>query len=407
MDIDINIPDIGLDEVEITEILVQIGDKVEIEQGIITVEGDKSSIEIPSSVCGIVKNIYIKIGDKVQTNSTIMTLKKDDFLLKKPDTNISEKKNKDFSKDYYSKEKYNQNTDLVHATPIIRRLARKLNIELSNIIPTGRKNRILKKDIELYIKNNVKSVEKNIFKEHKEDFSKNIDQLSIDNIVLSQNQISIGYNLHQNWVNIPHVTHFDEVNITTLEKFRQKYNREKQDEKNNITILIFIIKVLAHALEKFPIFNSSLSLDKKKIILNKNINIGIAVDVENDLVVPVLKDINHKNIIQISSELALILQKARQKKLEKSDITHGSMTISNLGGIGGTYFSPIINAPEVAILGVSKSVIKPVWNNKEFIPSMLLPLSLSYDHRVINGAQAARFLLHINKVLSDIHFLFM
>ncbi|WP_244278918.1 2-oxo acid dehydrogenase subunit E2 [Buchnera aphidicola] len=402
MDIEVKMPDIGLDKVEVIEILVNINEKVKLEQGLITVEGDKTSMEIPSPISGVVKNIYIKIGEKITTNSLIMMFKvdrinslikkkKENYLKEDIDLNFKKKLKKDI---------------LFHATPVIRRLARNLNINLSNITPTGPKNRILKEDVESY-QNHLKQ---NILEEKNTINFNDYNKSKTEELELSSIQKIIGENLHRNWTNIPHVTQFDEVNITVLERFRQKYNNEKKSQNkisNNITILVFIIKVVAYALEKFPIFNSSFTLNNKKIILKKYINIGFAVDVNNDLFVPVLKDVNKKNIEQLSSELKLLSEKTRKRKLNTSDMTEGCFTISNLGGIGGSWFSPIINAPEVAILGVSKSQIKPLWNGKEFIPSLMLPLSLSYDHRIINGAYAARFITFIGKLLSDIHLLIM
>ncbi|WP_187308781.1 2-oxo acid dehydrogenase subunit E2 [Buchnera aphidicola] len=402
MDIEVKMPDIGLEEVEVIEILVNNNEKVEPEQGLITVEGDKTSMEIPSPTSGIVKNIYIKIGDKIRTNSLIMMFEVNNFnsnIQKKEENHLDENINLNLDKKL-------KEDIFPHATPVIRRLARNLNIDLCTIVGTGPKNRIVKKDIELY-QNKIK---KKFLEEKSKICTNNDNQSKEEEYELNNIQKIIGHNLHQNWINIPHVTQFDEVDITILEKFRQKYNNENKNQKktsNKITILVFIIKVIAYALEKFPIFNSSLTSHNKKIILKKYINIGFAIDVDNDLFVPVLKDVNKKNIEQLSFELMLLSEKARKRKLNISDQTGGCFTVSNLGGIGGSWFSPIINAPEVAILGISKSQIKPLWNGNEFIPSLMLPLSLSYDHRVINGAYAAHFITFIRKILSDIHFLIM
>ncbi|AEO08564.1 branched-chain alpha-keto acid dehydrogenase subunit E2 [Buchnera aphidicola str. Ak (Acyrthosiphon kondoi)] len=402
MDIEVKMPDIGLDEVEVIEILVNINETVELEQGLITVEGDKTSMEIPSPISGVVKNICVKVGEKIKTSSLIMV-----FKVKDATSCIRKEKENCLDENIHLNFKKNSKEDnFFHATPVVRRLARNLNIDLCNIIATGPKNRILKEDIELY-QNNIKD---NILKERKKMDSNYYSEEKIEELKLSDIQNIIGNNLHKNWMNIPHVTQFDEVDITNLEEFRKKYNNDKKIQKetsNCITILAFIIKVVAYALEKFPIFNSSLTIDNKKIILKKYINIGFAVDVNNDLFVPVLKNVDKKNIEQLSSELILLSEQARKRQLNISDTTGGCFTISNLGGIGGGWFSPIINSPEVAILGVSKSQIKPLWNGKEFIPSLMLPISLSYNHRVINGAYAARFITYINKILSDIHFLIM
>ncbi|QCI20732.1 dihydrolipoamide acetyltransferase [Buchnera aphidicola (Brachycaudus cardui)] len=398
-------PDIGVDEVEIIEILVNVDEKIQIEQGLITVEGEKTSMEIPSPISGVVKKIYIKIGDKIKTSSIIMMCNVDGHQnnIEQKSKNLLKKESKQLKKDSFFQSEQNIP---IHATPVVRRLARILNIKLGNVIGTGPKNRILKQDIELY-KNNLKV---NTLLKNNAIHANDTKTFQTEKIELSSLQKSVGNNLHQNWINIPHVTQFDEVDITILEKFRQKYNDEKKNDKSvnsRITILIFIIKVVAYALEKFPIFNSSLTANNTQIILKKYINIGVAIDVNNELFVPVLKNVNKKNVQQLSDELIYILERARQKKLNTSDMTKGSFTISNLGGIGGSWFSPIINAPEVAILGISKAKIKPLWNGKEFLPALILPLSLSYDHRVINGAEAARFITLISKLLSDIHFLIM
>ncbi|QCI24294.1 dihydrolipoamide acetyltransferase [Buchnera aphidicola (Muscaphis stroyani)] len=409
MDIEVKVPDIGLDEAEVTEILVTIGQKIELEQGLITIEGDKSSIEIPSPFSGIVHNINVKIGDKVRTSSIIMILKtnvihdtkKEENFQKIKKTNLLNNNNIDIDVNRKIK-----NKNLFHATPVIRRLARNLNIDLNKINGSGRKNRILKEDIILYKKNNFSELGK--YNISIESYS-NSNHIENEKIKLTSIQKLVGHNLYQNWINVPHVTHFDEANVTILEAFRKKYNNEKKEEKhgNNITMLVFIIKVVSYALEKFPIFNSSLSLDKESIIFKKYINIGVAISIKNGLVVPVLRDVNKKNITQLSNELILMSKKAREEKLSSSDMKKGCFTISNLGSIGGSWFSPIVNSPEVAILGVSKSTIKPFWDGKNFVPSLMLPLSLSYDHRVINGADAAYFMTFIRKVLSDIHFLIM
>lgn len=406
MNIEVKLPDIGSDELEVTEILVKIDEYVTLEQSLITVEGDKTSMEIPSPHSGIVKNIFVKIGEKVKTNSCIMSLKVDDVNMSLP--NINKDNNTHVKKNIFLDTNKNNSpitikkNHLFHATPVIRRVARDLNIDLHHVIGTGPKNRILKEDLELY--------RNSLLKQQNKNNSNTVDKLKIEELKLSSLQQVVGNNLHKNWINIPHVTQFDEVNITLLEEFRKKYNNIQQKQNKlseKITILVFIIKVVAYALEKFPIFNSSLTSDNKNIVLKKYINIGIAVDVNDELYVPVLKNVNKKNIQQLSNELRSILAKAKQSQLNVSDMKDGCFTISNLGGIGGSWFSPIINAPEVGILGVSKSVIKPLWNGKEFIPSLMLPLSLSYDHRVINGAIAARFMTFIGKILSDIHFLIM
>ena len=387
MHIEVKMPDIGLDEVEVIEILVKLNEKVAVEQSLITVEGEKSSMDIPSPISGIVKKINVQVGDKVSTNTVIMI-----FLTSHCNSNDQKKENIDISK--IKKSTVNMQDNFVHATPSVRRLARDLQINLNDVIGSGRKNRILKDDLDLYVKNTFNDSNK-----------LNVEKVQIDFL-----QKNVGDNLHKNWIDIPHVTQFDEINITALEEFRKHYNSEEYKKNNNyknITLLIFVIKAVSHALLKFPIFNSSLSADKKTIIFKKYVNIGIAVDVQNGLLVPVLKNANKKSIINLSSELILLSDKARKNQLNRLDMKDSCFTISNLGGIGGYWFTPIINAPEVAILGVSRAVIKPYWDGVKFIPSLTLPVSLSYDHRVINGADAARFLTFINQLLSDIRFLVM
>lgn len=419
------IPDIGENEVEVTEIMVKVGENIHIEQSIITVEGDKVSMEIPTPVAGVIKEIKVNIGDKVKTGTLIMICEVKKNL---PSKNIIEDKDKSLLslKKNNSKinndiipiiNKENEKNIYIHATPSIRRLARKLNIKLEKIQGTGRKKRILYEDIQNFIKNkdpnfeNLSLIDKNqylseLISFNKIDFSKFGD---IEEIELTSNHKICGKNLHRNWIMIPHVTQFDEIDITELEIFRKKQNIEYEKEKLNIKItpLVFIIKAIAKALVKFPYFNSSISENSKKLILKKYINIGIAVDTLNGLLVPVLNNVNEKGIKKISIELINISKKARSGKLTLKDMEGGCFTISSLGGIGGKMFTPIINAPEVAILGVSKSSIKPIWNGKEFIPRTILPISLSYDHRVINGADGARFIIFINKIVSDIRHLLM
>ena len=311
-----------------------------------------------------------------------------------------------------------------HATPVIRRLAREYGINLDRVKGTGRKGRVVKEDIQAYVKTAVKAFETGAVSSAaagngvangaglgllpwpKVDFSKfgEVEEVELNRI----NKIT-GANLHRNWVMIPHVTHFDRTDITDLEAFRKEQNKivEKQKLDVKITPVVFIMKAVAKALEAFPRFNSSISEDGQKLTLKKYINIGVAVDTPNGLVVPVFKNVNKKGIIELSRELMEISKKARDGKLSGSDMQGGCFTISSLGGIGTTHFTPIVNAPEVAILGVSKSEMQPIWNGKEFEPRLMLPLSLSFDHRVIDGADGARFLSYINGVLADLRRLVM
>lgn len=419
---EIKVPEIGSNKFEVTEIIVNIGDEINIEDPIITIEGDKTSVEIPATEAGIVKKIFVKIGEKVTTGSLIMLIedKHSKNLLNQNNNQYSiNKKNVCHIKEHPAKkENYiNQNISFenkqflsenenIHTTPLVRRLAKKFNLNLFNIQGTGRKKRILKEDIYFYIKNAIVYFDKNINNfSNKKEINKNIVSEKTQEIVFTKIQKSTINNLHKSWINIPHITIYDKVDITSLEQFRKLKNLElNQKEKANIkiTLLIFLLKAISHALKKFPIFNSSISFDSQKLILRKFINIGIAVDTHAGLIVPVINDVNKKNIFDLSNELLLLINKCREKKLSLKNIQNNCFTISNLGGLGSTFFSPIVNLPEVAILGISKSKIEPIWDGKKFIPKLMLPLSLSCDHRVINGADSVRFMNYIIYLMQDI-----
>ena len=426
--VDVNVPDIGGDEVEVTEILVKVGDSVSVDDSLITVEGDKASMEVPATIAGVVKSISVKIGDKVKTGSKIMEFEtvassapvKTDVTpvaAEKPATVTpvaNTNNNSAAPATPANTNEFVENDAYAHATPSVRRLAREFGVNLAKVQPTGPKHRILREDIQAYVKNAVKQVENGgaggalpgLLPWPKVDFSKFGE---VESLPLTKIQKVSGANLHRNWVMIPHVTEFDETDITELEAFRKQQNAEAEKKKLDlkITPLVFIMKAVASALTAYPRFNSSLSEDAQTLIIKKYINIGVAVDTPNGLVVPVFKDVNKKGIIELSRELAEISKKARDGKLTGSDMQGGCFTISSLGGIGTTSFTPIVNAPEVGILGVSRSSMKPIWNGKEFTPRLMLPLSLSFDHRVIDGADGARFLSHIVNVLSDLRRLVM
>ncbi|WP_025475555.1 dihydrolipoyllysine-residue acetyltransferase, partial [Yersinia pestis] len=401
------VPDIGDDEVEVTEVMVKVGDKVDAEQSLITVEGDKASMEVPAPFAGIVKEIKISTGDKVKTGSLIMVFEVEGAAPAPAAAPAAKAE---------SKGEFAENDAYVHATPVIRRLAREFGVNLAKVKGTGRKGRILREDIQAYVKDAVKRAEAapaaaggglpGILPWPKVDFSKFGE---IEEVELGRIQKISGANLSRNWVMIPHVTQFDEADITEVEAFRKQQNIEAEKKKQDlkITPLVFLMKAAAKALEEFPRFNSSISEDGQKLTLKKYINIGVAVDTPNGLVVPVFRDVNKKGIVELSRELSVISKKARDGKLTASDMQGGCFTISSLGGIGGTAFTPIVNAPEVAILGVSKSSMKPVWNGKEFAPRLMLPLSLSFDHRVIDGAAGARFAAYIATIMADIRRLVM
>lgn len=426
---DVNVPDIGGDEVNVTEIMVSVGDTVTEEQSLITVEGDKASMEVPAPFAGVVKEILVKSGDKVSTGSLIMRFEVAGAApAAQPAPAAAQSAAPAPTAAPAAVSAPTNQADVTasavfaHATPVVRRLAREFGVNLDKVKGTGRKGRILKEDVQAYVKAAIKAVESGsvaaapagqangaglgLLPWPKVDFSK---FGAVEQVELGRIQKISGANLHRNWVMIPHVTQWDKADITELEKFRKEQNvlAEKQKLDVKITPLVFIMKAVAKALEAYPRFNSSLSEDAQSLILKKYINIGVAVDTPNGLVVPVFKDVNKKGIIELSRELAEISKKARAGKLTASDMQGGCFTISSLGGIGGTHFTPIVNAPEVAILGVSKSEMTPVWNGKDFTPRLMLPLSLSYDHRVIDGADGARFITFINGVLSDLRRLVM
>ncbi|MFP1746504.1 pyruvate dehydrogenase complex dihydrolipoyllysine-residue acetyltransferase [Lonsdalea quercina] len=424
---DVNVPDIGGDEVEVTEVMVKVGDSVEAEQSLITVEGDKASMEVPAPFAGTVKEIKIAVGDKVKTGSLIMVFEVEGAApaavsapAAKAETTAAPAKAAPAAAPAAASAKgeFAENDAYVHATPVIRRLAREFGVNLAKVKGTGRKGRILREDVQAYVKDAVKRAESapaagaaggslpGLLPWPKVDFSKFGE---VEEVELGRIQKISGANLHRNWVMIPHVTQFDEADITEVEAFRKQQNVEAEKKKLDVKItpVVFIMKAVAKALEEFPRFNSSLSEDGQRLTLKKYINVGVAVDTPNGLVVPVFRDVNNKGIVELSRELMEISKKARAGKLTASDMQGGCFTISSLGGLGTTAFTPIVNAPEVAILGVSKSATKPVWNGKEFTPRLMLPLSLSFDHRVIDGADGARFISFINNVMSDIRRLVM
>ncbi|WP_038914618.1 pyruvate dehydrogenase complex dihydrolipoyllysine-residue acetyltransferase [Dickeya zeae] len=424
---DVNVPDIGGDEVEVTEVLVKVGDKVAAEQSLITVEGDKASMEVPAPFAGTVKEIKVSTGSKVKTGSLIMVFEVEGAApaaasvaaapapaasAPAPAAAAPAAAKAD------SKGEFAENDAYIHATPVIRRLAREFGVNLAKVKGTGRKGRILREDVQAYVKEAVKRAESapaagatggslpGLLPWPKVDFSKFGE---IEEVELGRIQKISGANLSRNWVMIPHVTHFDKTDITDLEAFRKQQNVEAEKRKLDVKItpVVFIMKAVAAALEQMPRFNSSLSEDGQRLTLKKYINIGVAVDTPNGLVVPVFKDVNKKGIVELSRELMTISKKARDGKLTAGEMQGGCFTISSIGGLGTTHFAPIVNAPEVAILGVSKSAMEPVWNGKEFVPRLMMPISLSFDHRVIDGADGARFITIINNTLSDIRRLVM
>ncbi|EPU3935866.1 pyruvate dehydrogenase complex dihydrolipoyllysine-residue acetyltransferase [Morganella morganii] len=426
-DKEIHVPDIGGDEVDVTEIMVSVGDTVTEEQSLITVEGDKASMEVPSPMAGKVKEIKVAVGDKVKTGSLIMVFEVAGAApapaaqsaaaapaaaapASAPAAKAAPAAAPAAGNDFVENDAY------VHASPIIRRLAREFGVNLAKVKGTGRKGRILREDVQAYVKDAVKRAEAapaaaggglpGMLPWPKVDFSKFGE---VEEVELSRIQKLSGANLSRNWVMIPHVTLMDEADITDVEEFRKQQNKEAEKKQLGVKItpLVFVMKAAAKALVDMPRFNSSITEDAQRLILKKYVNIGIAVDTPNGLVVPVIKDVNKKGILELSYELAEISKKARNGKLTSSDMQGGCFTISSLGGIGTTGFAPIVNAPEVAIMGLSRSSMKPVWDGKQFVPRLILPMSLSFDHRVIDGADGARFITLINQYMSDLRRLAM
>lgn len=439
--IEITVPDIGTDgEVDVIDVLVAVGDTIEAEAGLITVETDKATMDVPSTHAGTVAAVKVKTGDKVKQGSLVITLKvvtasaTDSAAESATDTSsdqadeqtaasntataeqpaVSETRKQPPVPDHPLDRKAKREDSVAYASPAVRRLAREFGVDLHKVSGSGRKQRIMKEDVQDFVKYELsrpKATPGNntsqgggglqVIAQPKVDFSKFGD---IEQVPLTRIQKISGPNLHRNWVTIPHVTQFDEADITELEAFRKQENELQAKQKNGIKItpLVFIMKAAAKALQAYPVFNSSLAEDGDSLIMKKYIHIGIAVDTPNGLVVPVIRNVDKKGIYQLSEELSEISAKARDGKLKATDMQGGCFSISSLGGIGGTAFTPIVNAPEVAILGVSKSDMKPQWNGKEFVPRLMLPLSLSYDHRVIDGAIAARFSVYLSAVLSDI-----
>jgi pyruvate dehydrogenase E2 component (dihydrolipoamide acetyltransferase) len=461
----IEVPDIGdFDTVEVIEILVKVGDSVKAEQSLITVESDKASMEIPTSIAGIVKAIAVKVGDKIKQGSVMLSI---EASAGAPSANApsaaapsapaaatasvavassasntsaptapaasaaavsvaasaatasgtssasaSAANNSATASPSAGKLEMPASTaGLPHASPSVRKFARELGVDLALVKGTGVKERIVQEDIQNFVKQalaggvGASSASASgaslgggldLLPWPKVDFTKFGE---ITSKPLSRIKKISGANLHRNWVMIPHVTNNDEASITELEAFRVTLNKENEKSGIKVTMLAFLIKAVVAALKKFPEFNAS--LDGDNLVLKQYFHIGFAADTPNGLVVPVIRDADKKGILELAAESSELAKKARDGKLSPAEMQGGCMSISSLGGIGGTHFTPIINAPELAILGVSKSYMKPVWDGKQFVPQLTLPLSLSYDHRVIDGASGARFNAYLGSLLAD------
>jgi pyruvate dehydrogenase E2 component (dihydrolipoamide acetyltransferase) len=420
------VPDIGdFDEVPIIEVLVAVGDTVAAEDPLVTLESDKATMEVPSPVAGKVAELKVSVGDKVSEGSALLTVEVDgagpstDEKAPAPDVKESKEAGEAEVVDSAAEAEAEDAAapapapaptspqaggggSAVYASPGVRRLARELGVDLTQIRGTGRKGRITKEDVQRGPEKAAPQAAPSagiagleLAPWPKPNFEK---QGEIERRPLTRIQKISGPNLARNWVMIPHVTHHDEADITDLEAFRKRTNSEQSDVK--VTMVALLVKAVVGSLKAFPVVNSS--LDGDDLVLKRYYNIGFAADTPNGLVVPVIKEADRKGILEIASDLGELSGKARSGKLSSGEMSGSTFTISSLGGIGGTAFTPIVNAPEVAILGVTRSAMKPVWNGSEFAPRLMVPLSLSYDHRVIDGALAARFVAHLVNQLSDL-----
>lgn len=426
---EIIIPDIGsFDDVDVIEVLVSVGDSIKLDDPLITLETEKASMDIPASASGVIKELKIKVGDKVKEGLVIGLLEtkesseekiQEKQAVKIPEEKIIPQPSRASQEPPAKKEPAQKpipigESNLVaankisHASPSSRKFARSLGVNLGFVNGSGPKNRILIEDIQAYVKGEMsKPRSENMGNQFAPVPMPNIDFSkfgSIETKPLSKIKKLSGANLHRNWVTAPHVTQFDNADITDLEIFRKDMQKEADKKGIKLTLLAFLIKACVSALKTYPVFNSSLLPDGESLILKDYYNIGFACDTPDGLVVPVVKDALKKDILEIADDLIKLSAKARERKLKIDEMQGGTFSISSLGGIGGTKFTPIINCPEVAILGVSRSAMQPIYNKdkKDFEPSLILPLSLSYDHRVVDGADGARFTSHLAMMLSDV-----
>tara|TARA_B110000977_G_scaffold84895_1_gene113388 strand:- start:35630 stop:37300 length:1671 start_codon:yes stop_codon:yes gene_type:complete len=428
VEIDIVVPDVGeADEVVLTEYLVAVGDQVNVDDSLVVLESDKASMEIPSPFAGTVAALRVEVGLQVQEGDVLLsliakpssgaTLAPLVSVDQAPSTAASLAKAAQAPHETSSPAQSGQATSAgqasvqpsgknVYAGPAVRKIARQFGVELGLVKGTGRKGRVLKEDVQAYVKKQLASPASSgassgagIPPIPSIDFSK-FGETELR--PMSRIKQATAKNLHRSWLNVPHVTQFDEADITELEIFRKTQNAELVKSGQKLTPLAFMVAACVSALKQFPQFNASIEPDYKNLILKKYYNIGVAVETPDGLVVPVIKDADKKGIVELATETATLAQQARDKKLPIDSMQGATFTISSLGGIGGTQFTPIVNAPEVAILGVSKSKMTPVWNGDKFEPRMMLPLSLSYDHRAIDGAEAARFTNYLSAVLADL-----
>ncbi len=431
--IEIKVPDIGgIADVEIIELLIKAGDTIELEQSLAVMESDKASMDLPSPAAGLVQTVHVKVGDKVSEGTLIATLAAAgqavpaatapaETVAEQPKVVVPEPESEKpavqaapvaqtVSPPVVEVESSAEGI-IAHASPAIRRYARELGVDINTVnVGSGRKGRITKEDVKNHVKQIVATAQTQTAPVANAGGGSGIQPIpavdfskfgAVEEIALSKIKRLTGQHLSRVWLNLPMVTYHDEVDITEMEAFRVALNGEKGNEVK-LTGLLFIMKALVATMQKFPTFNSSLSPNGDSLILKKFFHIGIAVDTPNGLVVPVIRDVDKKGLQELAVELGEKSAKARKGELTPADMQGGCMTISSLGGIGGTAFTPIVNAPEVAILGVTRSAMKPVWDGNAFIPRLMLPLDLTYDHRVIDGAEGARFMATLCAYLNDV-----
>ena len=413
----VKVPDIGgFKDVTVIEVAVKKGDTLAVEQTLITVETDKATMDVPAPFAGVVKEVKLKVGDKVSEGDLIALVEGGAAVKAAPaaQTAAPAAPAPVAAKPAPTPAPVATmpapapapSGGSAHASPSIRRFARELGVNLTQVGGSGEKGRVTREDVQNFVKRTLAQPQgatgggalPGLLPWPDVDFAKFGE---IETRALSRIKKISGANLHRNWVMIPHVTQFEEADISEMEAFRKELGAEYAKQNIKITPLAFMLKACAHTLKHFPDFNASLDAGGENLVLKKYIHIGVAVDTPNGLMVPVIRDVNQKGIVQLAKELGEVSAKARDLKISATDMQGGCFSISSLGGIGGTAFTPIINAPEVAILGVSRAGMKPVWKDGEFVPRLMLPLSLSYDHRVIDGAAAARFTTYLAHVLSD------
>jgi len=422
--IEVLLPDIGdFSEIEVIEILVAPGDYLEQDASLITLESDKASMEIPSPHAGVVMEVNVRLGDKLSVGDTILTMQVAALDPVKPAAAAEPEGSAPPTPTCAAGEKAPRRPPVMptpadmaavakgrkaHASPAVRRFARELGVDPARVAGTGPKGRVLRTDVQNFVKQSLQvgrpataasagPLELPLLPEV--DFSKFGE---VERVPLGRVRKLSGAHLHKCWLGIPHVTQFDEADITALEAFRKGLRGEAEKQGVKMTFMPFLMQACAAALMAMPEFNRSLAADGEALVMKRYVNIGIAVDTPNGLLAPVVRDVDKKSLLELAAELAAVSGKAREGKLSPADLQGGTFTISSLGGIGGTAFTPIVNAPEAAILGVSRAAMKPVWNGNEFEPRLMLPLSLSYDHRIIDGAQGVRFTTHLASLLSDI-----